>query len=97
MRLAFLGLLFFTTTIGALSQMQNLTFFKPPGTTGITSAGGCYVNGEGTAAATIFLSQSNPFQAYHLRNGAAEILQGLPGYTRSFSEGISDMGEVWGE
>lgn len=28
--------------VGALGQVQNLTFFKLPGTTGFTTSGDCY-------------------------------------------------------
>jgi len=84
------------SALGAWGQVQSMTFFKLPGPVETSLASSCFLNDEGTAAATVLLSQSNRFQAYQLRKDKAEILQDLPGYTRSFSDGINNKGEVLG-
>jgi hypothetical protein len=82
--------------VAAWGQVQNLTYFKLPGTNGITTASTCYVNDTGAAAGTIWTAGSNRHQAYSVDKGEFRVLEDLPGYSRSFAAGINNKGEVLG-
>ncbi|MBL8228381.1 MAG: hypothetical protein JNL98_07890 [Bryobacterales bacterium] len=93
-----LSMLLGAMAIPCTAQVQDLKFFKLVGVNGGSVANDCYINDNGTVAASIRYDQGGVSldQAYQLNNGKTEILPHLPGYVRSIVKGINNQGEILG-